>query len=162
MFEHTVFSLWRAPYTPHAPFEVHLKMPCCLFLPPLNLYLWPLPSFSLHLPVLQHQIFIARWLKQEARHSKVSLSQAPPPSAHACSAAAQKMGQSMGLAALLSLSPAYAITAGCYHSCGLRDDGQAVCWGANGNQQSSPPGGANQRNLVEFSGRRKWFSFQSL
>ncbi len=53
--------------------------------------------------------------------------QAPPPSAHACSAAAQKMGQSMGAAALLTLSPAYALTAGDYHSCGLRDDGQVIC-----------------------------------
>ena len=35
--------------------------------------LWPLTSFSLHLPALQHQIFITRWLKQRPRHSKVRL-----------------------------------------------------------------------------------------
>ena len=69
-------------------------------------------------------------------------SQAPPPSAHACSAAAQTMGQSMGAAALLTLSPAYALTAGFHHTCGLRGDDQVICWGGNGNQQSSPPGGS--------------------
>ena len=51
------------------------------------------------------------------------------------------MGQSMGATALLTLSPAYAITSGSAHSCGLRDDGQVVCWGRNNHQQSRPPGG---------------------
>ena len=52
------------------------------------------------------------------------------------------MGQSMGKAELLTLSPAYAITAATWHTCGLRGDGEAVCWGDNSNQGSSPPGGS--------------------
>jgi hypothetical protein len=34
------------------------------------------------------------------------------------------------------------IAAGGYHTCGLRPDGTAVCWGANAYGQSSPPGGS--------------------
>jgi alpha-tubulin suppressor-like RCC1 family protein len=34
------------------------------------------------------------------------------------------------------------VSAGLYHTCGLRPDGTVECWGANGSGQSSPPSGA--------------------
>ena len=33
------------------------------------------------------------------------------------------------------------ISAGHYHTCGLREDGAAVCWGSDSSGKSSPPDG---------------------
>ena len=34
-----------------------------------------------------------------------------------------------------------AVSAGFYHSCGVRSDGTVACWGDNSSGQASPPGG---------------------
>ena len=44
------------------------------------------------------------------------------------------------------------ISVGSFHTCGLQDDGSAVCWGNNGNGQSTPPGGTfTQVNAGDYN-----------
>lgn len=44
-----------------------------------------------------------------------------------------------------------ALSSGMFHTCGLRMDGQAVCWGANDDGQSSPPTGGAYTEIASGS-----------
>ena len=44
------------------------------------------------------------------------------------------------------------IGVGEYHACGLKTDGAIVCWGANSNNQSTPPAGAFTQMSAGYCG----------